>query len=119
RILARLARRAYRRPVTDADVSKLMSFYQRERADSTFDAGLRAAIQRMLVDLSFLFEVEQDPAGVKPGSNYRISDLELATRLSLFLWSSIPDDELLSAAEKGTLHTSGGLEQQVRRMLAD
>jgi mono/diheme cytochrome c family protein len=119
RILRRLAHRAYRRPVTDAEVSALVSFYRRERMTGNFEAGLRAAIQRMLVDINFLFRLEQDPAGVKAGSAYRVSDLELASRLSFFLWSSIPDEELLGLAEKGTLHTPAVLEQQVRRMLAD
>jgi hypothetical protein len=119
RILRRLARLAYRRPVAEADLSSLMAFYRRERPGGSFDSGLRAAIQRMLVDVSFLFQLERDPEGVTPGANYRVSDLELATRLSVFLWSSIPDDELLAVAEKRALRNPEVLERQVRRMLAD
>ena len=119
RILQRLARLAYRRPVTEVDMAPLLRFYRRGRADSSFDTGLRTAIKRMLVDLNFLFRMEQDPESAQPGETYRISDLELASRLSFFLWSSIPDDELLDVAVSGELHTPDVLEQQVQRMLAD
>jgi mono/diheme cytochrome c family protein len=119
RILQRLARRAFRRPVTKADTDSLLAFYRAGRKDGSFDAGIRAAIEAMLVDLNFLFVLERDPAGVKSGMPYRISDMEFASRLSLFLWSSIPDDELLTLAAKGTLRAPGVLERQVRRMLAD
>ena len=118
-IVRTLARRAYRRPVTDAEVDALFDFYRRGRAEGGFEAGMRAAIQRLLVDVNFLFRLERDPTGVEPGMPYRISDLELASRLAFFLWSSIPDDELLDLAASGVLRTRGVLEQQVHRMLAD
>jgi mono/diheme cytochrome c family protein len=118
RILTTLARRAYRRPVTDEDVQVLLDFYKTGRGDG-FEAGIGLALQRMLVSPDFLFRREQDPAGVAPDAPYRISDLELASRLSFFLWSSIPDDELLDAAEKRRLSDPETLERQVRRMLSD
>ena len=118
-ILSTIARRAYRRPVTDAEVGTLLEFYRRGRADGHFDRGIQAALTRMLVDINFLFRMEFDPDGVEPGTAYRVSDLELASRLSFFLWSSIPDDELLTLAEAGTLREPGVLEAQVRRMLED
>ena len=122
-ILSRLARRAYRRPVTAADMSVLLEFYEKGRATGTFDTGIELALQRILVSPSFLFRTEFDPApqtaaGPKPTS-YRISDLSLASRLSFFLWSSIPDDELLDLAIANTLREPAVLERQVRRMLAD
>ena len=119
RILGTLARRAYRRPVTEAGLAPLMAFYRQGSADGGFDEGLRAAIQMMLMDVNFLFRLEHDPPGVTPGAAYRINDLELASRLSFFLWSSMPDDELLELAENGMLRAPGMLEQQVRRMLVD
>ncbi|HYI92975.1 MAG TPA: DUF1592 domain-containing protein [Bryobacteraceae bacterium] len=119
RILSTLMRRAYRRPVTDADVQTPFKFYQEARAESGFEAGIEMGLSAVLVSPEFLFRVEQDPAGIAPGSPYRISDLELASRLSFFLWSSIPDDELLDAAIQGKLKTPTVLEQQTRRMLAD
>ena len=118
-ILATLMRRAYRRPVTDADLRVPMKFYKDARPDGDFDAGVEMALRAVLVSPEFLFRVEQDPANVAPNSAYRISDLELASRLSFFLWSSIPDDQLLDAAIQGKLKTPAVLEQQVRRMLAD
>ena len=119
RILSTLARRAYRRPATSDDVETLLAFYQRGRAEGTFDTGIRAALERLLVSPDFLFRIEADPAGVAPGTAYRLSDIELASRLSFFLWSSIPDDELLDLATGGTLRDAAVLDQQVRRMLAD
>jgi hypothetical protein len=119
RIVAALARRAYRRPVTDADVNPLMAFYHEGRRQSGFDAGVERALRRLLVSPEFLLRVERDPAGARPGAAYRISDLELASRLSFFLWSSIPDDELIELAAKGQLGSPGVLSMQVRRMLAD
>ena len=118
-ILGGLARRAYRRPVTDADVDTLMAFYDAGRGEGGFERGVQEALARLLVSPQFLFRVERDPAGVEPGGVYRISDLELASRLSFFLWSTIPDDELLATAESGTLREPGVLRAQVRRMLAD
>jgi hypothetical protein len=118
-ILTGLARRAYRRPTTPADVNTLMSFYERGRRTGTFDTGIEAALQRLFISPDFLFRLELDPAGSAPGTPHRISDVELASRLSFFIWSSIPDDELLDAATRGTLSTPAGLERQVRRMMAD
>jgi mono/diheme cytochrome c family protein len=119
RILSALARRAYRRATTPEDVQTLLEFYQRTRNGGDFDTGIRAAIERLLVSPDFLFRIEADPGGVAPNATYRISDVELASRLSFFLWSSIPDDELLDLAVKGKLRDAGVLEQQTRRMLAD
>jgi hypothetical protein len=119
RILSTLMRRAYRRPVTDADVQVLLKFYKDGRKGGGFENGVEMALRAVLVSPEFLFRVEQDPVGVAPQTAYRISDLELASRLSFFLWSSIPDDELLDAAIRGKLKTPKVLEQQVRRMLAD
>ena len=118
-ILSALARRAYRRPATAADTATLLSFYKDGRAEGSFDTGIQAAVERLLVDPEFLFRIERDPAGAAPGTAHRISDLELASRLSFFLWSSIPDDELLENAVQGTLGEPDVLDQQIRRMLAD
>jgi Protein of unknown function (DUF1592)/Protein of unknown function (DUF1588)/Protein of unknown function (DUF1585)/Protein of unknown function (DUF1587)/Protein of unknown function (DUF1595) len=118
-ILSTLAHRAFRRPPTDAEVTTLLAFYHRGRTDGTFDSGIQAALTRLLVDPSFLFRRERDPEGAVPGSLHRVSDLDLASRLSFFLWSSIPDDELLNAAERGDLQKPAILEQQVRRMMKD
>jgi Protein of unknown function (DUF1592)/Protein of unknown function (DUF1588)/Protein of unknown function (DUF1585)/Protein of unknown function (DUF1587)/Protein of unknown function (DUF1595)/Cytochrome C oxidase, cbb3-type, subunit III len=119
RILTTLLRRAYRRPVTEADVKGPFELYRKASADGDFDAGIEMALSAVLVSPQFLFRVEQDPAGIAPNTAYRVSDLELASRLSFFLWSSIPDDQLLESAVAGTLHERGELERQVRRMLAD
>jgi len=118
-ILSTLARRAYRRPVTNADIEPLIAFYQAARNKSSFDAGIEMALQRILVSPDFLFRIERDPANAAPDKPYRISDLELASRLSFFLWSSIPDKELLEVAVRGQLKQPAILDQQVRRMLAD
>ena len=118
-ILGSLARRAFRRPMTDDDVAALMAFYDVGRAKGSFESGIELALRAILVDPEFLFRVERDPADAEPGAPYRISDLELASRLSFFLWSSIPDDELLAVAERGELRNDGVLEAQVGRMLAD
>jgi cytochrome c553 len=119
KILATLTRRAYRRPVTSADLQKPMEFYRKAKAEDGFEAGIEAALNAVLVNPEFLFRIERDPDGVTPGAAYRLSDLALASRLSFFLWSSIPDDALLAAAERGELHKPRLLEKQVRRMLAD
>src|SRR5687768_3821101 len=103
RILSTLAKRAYRRPVTKEDVQTLLDFYKAGRAGADFETGIRSALERVLVSPDFLFRIETDPANAKPGSAYRISDIELASRLSFFLWSSIPDDELLDVAIRGRL----------------
>jgi hypothetical protein len=119
-ILSKLARRAFRRPVTDQDIAASLAFYNEARTDGgDFEAGIRAAVARTLVSPWFLFRVESNSPDVPAGSNYRISDLELASRLSFFLWSSIPDDELLDVAEQGRLREASVLEAQVERMLAD
>ncbi len=119
RILGKLARRAYRRPVDGADVEALLDFFRTGRRDGGFDDGIQFALERMLVDPEFLFRIERDPADTPPGTPYRLGDLELASRLSFFLWSSIPDDELLEAAADGRLGDPAELERQTRRLLAD
>jgi hypothetical protein len=119
KIASNLARRAYRRGATDDDVQTLLAFYNRGRAAGSFDYGIRSALERVLVSPDFLFRIESDPAGAAPGSVYRVSDVELASRLSFFLWSSIPDDTLLDLAIRGKLHEPAVLEQQVSRMFAD
>jgi len=118
-ILTSLARRAFRRPVTQADVRPLLAFYASGRQEGDFDHGMEKALRALLVSPDFLFRVEHDPKGAAPGTVYRISDLELASRLSFFLWSSLPDDRLLSLAEQGKLHEPATLDAQVSRMLAD
>ena len=120
KILSTLARRAYRRPVTDTDLQSLLKFYQSERQEGgDFDAGIQVGLQRMLADPLFIFRDEDDPAAAPPGTVHRISDLELASRLSFFLWSSIPDDELLDLATRNKLRDPAVVERQMRRMLAD
>jgi len=119
RILSELMRRAYRRPVTATDVQKPMEFYRKAKAEDGFETGIESALSAVLVSPEFLFRIEQAPSGTPSNSVYRVSDLVLASRLSFFLWSSIPDDELLATAERGELHNSKVLEKQVRRMLAD
>ena len=119
RILTTLARRAYRRPTTDADVAELMRLYAAGRQDGSFDAGIGRALEGLLSMPAFLFRLEQDPATPSTGSSYRISGLELASRLSYFLWKSMPDDELVDLGARGRLLDPAVLTQQVRRMLAD
>ena len=119
RIVTTLAHRAYRGHATAADTQRLMTFYREARRGGTFDTGVEAALQRMLASPKFIFRVERDPQQVAAGDAFAISDLELASRLSFFLWSSIPDDELLQVAAQGRLRVPAVLEQQVRRMLAD
>jgi hypothetical protein len=117
-ILSSLARRAYRQPVTESDLAGLLRFYDQGSRDG-FEAGIELALRAMLVSPKFLFRTERDPAGVAPGEIYALDDVELASRLSFFLWSSIPDDELLDIAERGRLSEPDVLAGQVRRMLAD
>jgi hypothetical protein len=119
KIVTALGRRAYRRALVDDEVETLMSFYQQGRNEGDFEIGIQHALARILVAPGFLYRVEEEPKDVRPGATYRISDLELASRLSFFLWSSIPDDELLEAAAKGRLRDPMVLGQQVKRMLAD
>ncbi|HYR92303.1 MAG TPA: DUF1592 domain-containing protein [Terriglobia bacterium] len=119
KIISALARRAYRGDVSDRDLQRLFGFYQKSRRTGSFDKGIQMALQRILASPKFVFHVEAEPPEAAPGTVYRVSDLELASRLSFFLWSSIPDDQLLQAAGKGMLHTPAVLDEQVRRMLAD
>ena len=119
KILSGLMRRAYRRPATDADLKKPFELYRAAKTEEGFDAGIEMGLSAVLTSPEFLFRIERDPAGVAPGAVYKLSDLELATRLSFFLWSSIPDDQLLDAAIKGDLDKPAVLERQVMRMLAD
>ncbi len=120
RILSTLARRAYRRPVQDRDLEPLLSFYQRARnSQKNFEGGIESALQFILASPEFLFRFEEDPANLASGAVYRLGDLALASRLSFFLWSSIPDDALITVAAQGKLKDPAVLEQQVRRMLAD
>jgi mono/diheme cytochrome c family protein len=120
RIVRNLAQRAYRRPVTGEDLEAPVAFYTSERErGGTFDAGVRAAVARVLVSPSFLYRIERDPVGLRPGTARRVTDVELASRLSFFLWSSIPDERLASLAAAGRLRASGVLASEVRRMIAD
>ena len=118
-ILAALARRAYRRPVAAGEMQVLLDFYGQGRRGGTFEDGIELALRRLLVSPEFLYRIEAEPAGAARGRPYRVPDLDLASRLSFFLWSSIPDDELLAAAEQGRLRDPAELERQVRRMVAD
>ncbi len=120
RILTNMARRAYRRAPTDSDLEPLLSFYQQERnATGNFESGIEMALRRILADPEFVFRFEPPPTTVAPGGAYRINDVELASRLSFFIWSSIPDDELLNLAIQNKLHEPAVLERETRRMLAD
>ena len=117
-IIGTLARRAYRRPVATAELKRLTAFFEDGRRDRDFEAGIERALRAILASAPFLFRIEHEPA-VAPGTPYRLSDLEIASRLSFFLWSSIPDDELLEVASRGQLRNPAVLDRQVRRMLAD
>jgi uncharacterized protein DUF1592/uncharacterized protein DUF1588/uncharacterized protein DUF1585/uncharacterized protein DUF1595 len=119
KIVSALARQAYRRPVTEADIEPLMSLYRSARAGTDFDHGIQGSIEALLVAPGFLFLHESDPPGSAPGVVHPISDLELASRLALFLWSSLPDEELIDLAAHGRLRKPGVLEKQIDRMLAD
>jgi hypothetical protein len=119
-VASALVKHAFRRPATSADLSRLMEFYQSGRTDNgTFDDGIEALLQRVLADPEFVYRLEPEPAGLAAGKSYRISDLALASRLSFFLWSSVPDDELIDLAAQGKLKDPAILEKEVRRMLAD
>jgi len=120
-ILQRLATRAYRRPIANDDpaLATLIDFYAAGRAEGSFDAGIQRALARLLVDPEFIFRIESEPVDLAPGGIYRVTDVDLASRLSFFIWSSIPDDELLAAAAAGELRRPEVLEREVRRMLAD
>jgi hypothetical protein len=118
-ILSSLARRAYRRPVDESDVQGLIDFYNQGHVEGGFDTGIRFALERILVSPDFIFRIERDPLDAEPGSAYAITDTELASRLSFFLWSSLPDDELLDLVQRGALRNPGVLEAQVKRMMTD
>jgi len=118
-ILQRLASEAYRRPATARDLAELMPLYEQGAAAGGFDGGIREALQAMLSSLHFVFRVEDVPAGLTPGAVYRLSDMDLASRLSFFLWGTIPDEALIDVAARGTLSRPQIYEQQIRRMLAD
>src|SRR5206468_5547211 len=111
--------RAYRRAVTEKEIQTLLDFYKDGRTGANFNAGIQRGLERILASPSFLFRIEHEPAKAAAGSVYRLNDVDLASRLSFFLWSSIPDDELLKTAITGKLKQPEVLEQQVRRMLAD
>ena len=119
KILTNLAHRAYRRPITADDLPPLMALYRQGAANGGFEAGIRLALQKILVSPEFVFRMEFDPPDAAPGSVHRVTDVELASRLSFFLWSSMPDDELLAVAERGGLSDAATLASQVRRMLKD
>ena len=120
KILSTLAQRAYRRPLKDSDLEEPLSFYQRRRNNKgSFDSGIESALQLILASPEFLFRFESDPANVAAGASYRVDDVALASRLSFFLWSSIPDDQLLNLATQGKLKDPAVLDQQIKRMLAD
>ena len=119
RIISRLATQAYRRPLTDGDLAGLITFYEDGNSDGGFETGIRTALNAILASPDFVFRFEEAPADVQPGTSYRISDSDLAARLSFFLWGTPPDDELIALAGRGRLSDSEVLEQQVRRMLAD
>jgi Protein of unknown function (DUF1592)/Protein of unknown function (DUF1588)/Protein of unknown function (DUF1585)/Protein of unknown function (DUF1587)/Protein of unknown function (DUF1595) len=119
RIVTSLATRAFRRTVTAGEVQSLLAFYQDGRKAAGFDRGIQLALARILADPRFIYRIEAEPSGLKPGQSYRLSDFDLASRLSFFLWSSIPDDELLDLARRGALKDPAVLEKQVRRMLND
>src|SRR5262249_21309654 len=118
-IVSTLARRAYRAQASDTDVRRLMQFYTAGKESGGFERGIELALRRILASPKFIFRVEAEPEHAAVGTSYRISDVELASRLSFFLWSSIPDDELLTAATRGTLGRPAGLAAEVRRMIAD
>lgn len=119
KILTNLARKAYRRPITESDIDRLLTNYQRGRNNGGFEAGIQTGLQSILSNPEFVFRFEKQPRTIAPGKNYPLSDLELASRLSYFLWSSSPDEELLTIAASGTLRNPGILEKQIKRMVAD
>lgn len=118
-IISRLGLRAFRRPLTDNDLDALRSFYETGAAEGGFETGIRTALQAILASPDFVFRFEEPPTGVEPGESYRIGDIDLASRLSFFLWATPPDDDLMALARQGELSDPGVLEGQVRRMLAD
>src|SRR5262249_19266034 len=119
KVVTNLATRAFRHPATNAEVQSLMEFYQDGRTQGDFEYGIELTLARILADPKFIYRIEAEPAAQKAGQAYRLSDVDLASRLSFFLWSSIPDEALLTAATQGRLKDPAALEQQVRRMLND
>ena len=119
KIIAALARKAYRGPVSDAQMETLLGFFQKGRNEGDFDTGIEYAVTRIIASPEFLFRLEPDPSNVKPDTPYRVSDFELASRLAFFLWSSIPDEQLLNLASQGKLKDPAIFEQQARRMMTD
>src|SRR5262249_46394289 len=119
KIITNLAQVAYHRPIVPEDMEGLMTFYDRGRKNGSFEAGIRSALEAILVSPNFVFRVEETPPGVKPGQLYRISDIDLASRLSYFLWNTYPDKELLTVANQGRLKEPLVLQKQVMRMLQD
>lgn len=117
--MSTLVRQAYRRPVTEADTEDLLEYYQAGRNQGGFESGIRMVVEIIIADPEFVFRFERVPANLQPGKNYRVSDLELASRLSYFIWSSAPDNELITLANQGKLKDPLVLEKQVRRLLAD
>src|SRR5262249_15367671 len=115
-ILRRLASNAYRRPAGGSDLESLLKFYEEGRKGRDFEAGIKMALQMVLASPDFVFRLEEQPYGVRPGQTYRVSDIVLASRLSFFLWETVPDAELVKVAASGTLHVPAVLETQVRRM---
>jgi cytochrome c551/c552 len=118
-IISRLARKAFRRPATDADAEFLLDYYNEGRKEGSFESGIRMAVQAIVANPKFVFRFEHTPANARPGANFRLDDLDLASRLSYFLWSSSPDDQLLDLAARGQLRDPAVLEREVRRMLGD
>ena len=118
-IVSRLGSEAYRRPLTASEIDRLMPFYEKGAAKGGFDGGVREALEAILVSPYFIFRLEKEPEAAKPGGTYRVADVDLASRLSFFLWGALPDQELLALANKGQLSAPGVLEKQTRRMLAD
>ncbi len=119
KIMSSLVKRAYRRPATASDLNTLTEFYRSGRGDGSFDDGIEAVIQRVIADPEFIYRLEPEPSNLAPGKQYRVTDLALASRLSFFLWSSVPDDELINVASQGKLRDPQVLDHQVKRMLAD
>jgi hypothetical protein len=118
-IISRLGGDAYRRPLSDGEIDRLMPFYEKGAAKGGFEGGVRAALEAVLASPHFIFRLEKEPAGARPGESYRVADVDLASRLSFFLWGALPDHELLTLAEQNKLSAPATLEKQARRMLAD
>src|SRR5262249_16254225 len=118
-IISRIGAEAYRRPLQQAEIDRLMPFFEEGSKKAGFEEGIRTALEAILASPYFIFRLEKEPVTVKAGSSYRISDIDLASRLSFFLWGTTPDDELQPLAAAGKLSAPGALEKQAKRMLAD